>query len=541
MSATASAAAAASATPDQKTASDAAAYGHGLKPEEFRLFRMGEQLAHDIAYRGSKIGAEVDVYMAEMNATLKHSVHKLEVNHDGLVGYILCPKDCPKALENKIDIKIVFQGTDIKSLSSLSRDFTEEEGAGYESFHRNKHNILIQINSAIAHLKDTLATQGVDIKKLEFGITIAGHSLGAADAQRLLLAIIQTIAENLGCIELGDRYGIPFNDIHSLRLFTFNSTGVSEDNNKAADAALGWITAEKKTNSKIKLDTKIYIFYAAGDGIQQTGYTHLLHRASKELASIYFVKARNNQEGQHYITGKEVKKEIFNILKDEVFSQFTGYKNLALIGGAGVLMYAAGLGLWGSGFLSLIGNATRKAKSWYNIAKITHSTLAGAYGTFVTHTHHYFQGDFKSLYDRPLDHSFTLYTNARPEEHNLIYKEIGIKSAAANLAHKGLSVSHRLMCRRNPKKTKHHFSNSEPLPNAGGAGAASGSGSGSASASAVNTRTPQFTFQFDATDLRRRQDEAAIAKAKAEADAREAERQKMFFAATSSLFPTQCL
>lgn len=508
-------------TVDRKTVEDAVAYGHCLEdPEVFQLYRMGEKLAHTIAYKPLKTNAIEKVYIAEIRKEIEHIVYKLAVDHKGLVGYILCPTEFPTELKNKIDLKIVFKGTD--DLPSLLRDLTEAGGAGNESFHANKHRIIAQINQAIRELKTELRARSINLTDLELSITIAGHSLGGADAQRCLYILKEAIAENLNCpnIQNGvletDRKEL--RNIVKLRLFTFNSTGVSLEDNQKSEAISGFITSiieeqnskPKEPPTKIKLKTEINIFYAAGDGVQQTGDTHILHRVSSKQALIRFIKAGNIHEGQHYVTSQAALRTFLNEMRKQLALQ--GLKNLAFMGTAGLLAtYGLGISIWGGGFLSLIGNATLRAKDWLDMAAIAHSLLAGGRGTYVTHTYHYFQGDFNAVSDRPIDHSFKLWTNKTSKDHEDIQKQIGTKSTAANVAQTGISFGHRLICRRNLRS-----------------GFATKANAATAAAAAANSETPltwQLNRYLSADSLRRYQSEKAEATRAAAATKAEEVRQ----------------
>jgi hypothetical protein len=523
---------------DRKNAADggdAVAYGLCLKdPEIFQQYRMGEYLGHTLAYLPLKTGEHVKVYMAEIRQELSHVVYRLEVNHPGLIGYILLPREFPKSLGNKIDVKIIFQGTDVTHWDSLKRDFIEQGGAGNESFHANQDTMLLQTHQIIKNFKQQLSQQGIKLADLELSLTIAGHSLGAADAQRFLFAIKKTIAQNWDCPTISSSIAPinreEFNHFTKLRLFTFNSTGVSNEDNQAAEAASGWITDQiKQSNGKKKLETEINIFYAAGDGIQQTGYTHLLHRASKEQVLIRFIKASNNKEGQHFMTAQEAMRIFLNETRKQLAIQ--GMKNAAFIGAAGVLAMAFQLPAWAT-MLGLVGSAASRYKDWYDIATVAYSLGAGFAGTLATHRAHYFQNKFEDLENRHLDHTLTLWTNERPEEHQHIKDQVGLKSPVANLAQQGFSFGHSVICRRNKKeKMESHSQKSGQNYHGQNHHGLNGhnrslSESAAYSPSSANAANTAITWKLDSDNLRQHQTEVANAKAQAIASAREAQRQK---------------
>lgn len=94
---------------------------------------------------------------------------------EGLNAFILEPVD------KESEIKVVFVGT--KDLPGVVRDM-EDEAAGQESFEQHKDKVLAKLNEAVKEIK-------CDSVK----ISVIGHSLGGADAQRLVQNIVQIKAE----------------------------------------------------------------------------------------------------------------------------------------------------------------------------------------------------------------------------------------------------------------------------------------------------------------------------------------------------------
>lgn len=94
---------------------------------------------------------------------------------EGLNAFILEPVD------KKSEIKVVFVGT--KDLPGVVRDM-EDEAAGQESFEQHKDRVLAKLNEAVKEIEDG------SVK-----INVIGHSLGGADAQRLVQNIVKVKAE----------------------------------------------------------------------------------------------------------------------------------------------------------------------------------------------------------------------------------------------------------------------------------------------------------------------------------------------------------
>lgn len=97
---------------------------------------------------------------------------------EGLNAFILMPIDVPAGVTP--EVKVIFTGT--ADEAGVARDL-EEKAAGHESFKKHKHKLMSELNAAIEQIK------GGDVK-----ISVIGHSLGGADAQRMALKITQAVA-----------------------------------------------------------------------------------------------------------------------------------------------------------------------------------------------------------------------------------------------------------------------------------------------------------------------------------------------------------
>lgn len=98
---------------------------------------------------------------------------------EGLNAFILTP--IGPIPEGAIpEVKVIFAGT--KDKPGIVRDF-EGKAAGHDSFKQYKTDLMEELNTAVA------SVPGDSVK-----ISVIGHSLGGADAQRMALKITQAVA-----------------------------------------------------------------------------------------------------------------------------------------------------------------------------------------------------------------------------------------------------------------------------------------------------------------------------------------------------------
>lgn len=475
------------ASPDLKTNSDVK-HEHeteltgsalGLTPEMYAKYKMAEYLAHTLAYdKKLKTNMVIPVlvpnpthvatsHSGTANCHLKeelHSVFRLTTSHAGLVAYLLFPNDFTKQNGNKIDLKIIFRGTEITEWSSVKRDVVEEGGAGHQSYGINKKAILKQINAGIQHLLDTLTKRGVNCHLLELSLSIAGHSLGGADAQRCYLSIIEAIAQNQGIsidvVRNSDgveaQHRAHFNRIRKLSLHTFNTTGITRDDNHKAEQIAAFLA--NRTISKSHVDLEVNIFYAEGDGVQQTGETHLLHRVPANIATVNLVLAMNKYNGSHFITKAEFQDGAAKFVGKQI--GFKGLEYVCMGAAAGITLYTCGVGAalasitkfglspttW-SGTVAAAAAAIYKVSDWYETGRILYSIGYGGWGTIRSHTNFYFTDHYTQLNTKKEVNLFFLsFSNKNAAEQKSIMEQVGKKCGLTNTLHTTYSKTRRNVC-----------------------------------------------------------------------------------------------
>ncbi len=270
--------------------------------EYLKKYYYAQFLAHQLAYQlgdlDNKAKNFADIYngskmlhIAEENLVpSKHQYMRLVASNLGLVGYILFATEP----EDNIDIKIIFRGTDIKSRTSIDRDVFEEGGAGSASFMENSNLILYQICKVIENIKSDNIT-----KPLPISVTIAGHSLGGADAQNCFTIIMLAIAENLGYNEQDQKIdpaiASKINElaINKLRLFIYNSAGVPAATRDLSIDIAKFLYEQQANMHRPQIET--YNYLVAGDVVQNTGEAYVLDNVPKEhaIVDVLYVKNTN--------------------------------------------------------------------------------------------------------------------------------------------------------------------------------------------------------------------------------------------------------
>jgi hypothetical protein len=255
-----------------------------LSKEHLPKYRRAEYLAHQWIYqRDLPLSGEI-IITEEDGTKQKYCFNKLQgINHAGLIGYILTPKTV--AADQVPDFKIVFRGTKIDQ--SIGRDL-EHGGAGARSFADNQQVILQEINDAIEQFNLKQPTKEASSP---VSLTIAGHSLGGADAQNCLIAVMDGICNNLGLktlykpipLDSVDHFGC----INRLRAFVFNSAGIPQENATKSIALAKQIYDVREVQP---VDLQSYNLLVVGDGIQQTGQAHILNDVPQEHAQVMLLK-----------------------------------------------------------------------------------------------------------------------------------------------------------------------------------------------------------------------------------------------------------
>lgn len=111
---------------------------------------------------------------------IEYQVKKIKTE-EGLYAFILKPINVPRGAIP--EVKVLFTGTTDRA--GGKRDL-ESKAAGHQSFKREKHNLMAELNAVVEEI------EGENVK-----ISVIGHSLGGIDALRLALKITQAVAEKL--------------------------------------------------------------------------------------------------------------------------------------------------------------------------------------------------------------------------------------------------------------------------------------------------------------------------------------------------------
>jgi hypothetical protein len=240
---------------------------------------LAQNLAYDSKLQYKKEGESVIVKEAD-GREASYYVRRLQTQNAGLVAHVLTPVNPTRSF----DVKVLFRGTDPGSLSSVARDL-ESNGAGSESFAKHKFTLLRQVNEMIKEKNPS---------NLPTALTVAGHSLGGADTQNFATAVMDSVA-NYGSLypELAK--------LQKLTIFTANSAGVPQATAEQA-AKLVADLAELRKEGKTNLTIESYNKRVGGDGVQQTGETHILSNVPAEHAKVDVLKAHIGTEKRNLLS-----------------------------------------------------------------------------------------------------------------------------------------------------------------------------------------------------------------------------------------------
>ncbi len=160
------------------------------------------------------------------------------------------------------NVQVLFKGTNPKSGSALARDlFEQQPGSG----------------SLFANAKDIIAAlekRAEDMSNIN--LSIAGHSLGGADAQNFFAAILVYIAEKN--LKDGQK-----STIREVTLNHANAAGATKD---TVDLCA---MAAKYCVNKLGLKLRMNIIHAGGDPVQPFGHK-VLHDAGSDIVETKLAK-----------------------------------------------------------------------------------------------------------------------------------------------------------------------------------------------------------------------------------------------------------
>lgn len=230
-----------------------------------KRFKQVEELAHIVPYCLKKDSQNYKV-TDEDGIVREYRVKHIPSKHRGLVSFVLYSEDT----ENP-RVHLVFRGT--HSLASASRNLdTFGIKPGGKSFDNERERILKHTKEIIAFKQSTC--------KHPIELSVAGHSLGGADAQNCATAILSDIAKSK---ESSDN---PLNKLGALNIMLANAAGVSS---VAANKCKNSLETIHNRNTKLKVN--MFACMVDGDPIQQGGYTNILADSPNEQHNTYLLKA----------------------------------------------------------------------------------------------------------------------------------------------------------------------------------------------------------------------------------------------------------
>ncbi len=235
------------------------------------------QLARRVAYELDAyfIPAEdlqsIEVY-DEDGEIRTYYIEMIDTQHLGVVAYILKPI----SVDNH-RLHLVFRGT--KDRPAWCRN-TETPAPGYASFYAERNTIL---SSLCLTIEGSNAIQKVHL-------IISGHSLGGSDAQHCAAEVMEALAEGHKSNPCFAEFS-SLAQINKISINHANSAGISHSiSSKGSDYA-AYITK----NLSVKINLMCVI--TAGDGVQQSGQSHILSDIDNTIAKVELVKLSSEYEG----------------------------------------------------------------------------------------------------------------------------------------------------------------------------------------------------------------------------------------------------
>lgn len=176
----------------------------------------------------------------------------------GLNGFVLLPTG-----KQSKDVKVIFSGT--TCLMSLLRDL-ELEGPGATEMDFEKDSLMDQLDDML------VKHYGKRVKNIH--LSVAGHSLGASDAENFSANLIQNIAK--------DVHKSKFNH---LSVYSYNSPGISHQ--RSSQSGFDALRI-KKENPNFKIDA--HFGKSTHDIIQQLGESHVFKGNTLDEVNIDLLK-----------------------------------------------------------------------------------------------------------------------------------------------------------------------------------------------------------------------------------------------------------
>ncbi len=252
--------------------------------------------AHLLPYRLKENNDNGTEYITnEFGDSIFHSVKYIQTNVPGLICHLLCPKD-NKANPN---VRVSFRGTD--SLPAVRRDL-ESHSPGEDSFHRGVATILREI--------EDMVEERAKSSEKKITLELGGHSLGAADAQRLLVAILRKM--------VADPNGKLAQHVKSINVSINNSPGISKETCDAGAKAMQEIRRREKENGTTSpLDVNLDVVIVHGDPAPKSGGELVFSKSFEECGvgmNVLAVLLSNSEDSiSHAVTAH--KAQIFDKTK----------------------------------------------------------------------------------------------------------------------------------------------------------------------------------------------------------------------------------
>jgi hypothetical protein len=277
-----------------------------VHPEQDReiitKFASAEHLAHTIAYdlaaNFDPKSPTVQVFDADGIAR-EYTITPIETLNPAILGFVLAGTE---SSNNRVHV--VFRGTADKA--SMVRD-AEYGGAGQESFHAEQDLILSQIIKVIG---ERVSASDSPVK-----LSVSGHSLGGGDAQNcaaLLLANMAHMQAHKRYQEKGllGRAGDQIKSALTLRpsgalASSAHAPLIMVDEltvNHVNSAGVPHISHERskrhaKYLAKLGIAVNVRALRVAGDGIQLSGQSNILHDVDAKVANVEVFKVHSSHEG----------------------------------------------------------------------------------------------------------------------------------------------------------------------------------------------------------------------------------------------------
>lgn len=237
-----------------------------MKNGDFQLdYAILEQLIN-ISYQSKKpsCSRHVDI-MSQEGIMVEHTLYRIITKNPDVDPLVVVPR--AKNGVDTLEIKIVFHGT--ISGGGWHRNITGVGGAGFNSFKEQEKLIIKKIQQ--------LLNQQSNNQKLH--LTFVGYSLGGADAQNLMMAVMKGLSQDFH----------DFGNVQQLSLGIFNSAGVPKEVAKKSHEL-----AQILKNKGIQINARFLI--AGGDICQQTGDSMILNNLHPKNGEVNLLKIKTPYE-----------------------------------------------------------------------------------------------------------------------------------------------------------------------------------------------------------------------------------------------------